>query len=324
VTRVRAVPLRSEAPLIERFAAEFLETLNVGESAGEEALAEFTRARFELGPFPRDADLHRVLRELGVRTAALPDRAPMDGANYSHPDAGTAIHLRDDLPRARFETTLAHELREVIENAFRQVDRDYPAIPTNDNKRMNPHSDRFASVLLMQKEASQRLFETLGYDPITFASQTGRSLSSVIVRMQTLFPKGCGLAAPIAGYWLYEPPLRTTRRASVSELVVRQIALLNGFSLARARPESRALAELLPMRHASVFRSPDACEAIRSGHAQMRTLPVLDRFGESHVVFAEPVTHGSVATKVLLAAIHFDCLPLVTRWFERAGLWEGA
>ena len=325
MTRVRAVPLPSEASPIDRFAAAFLCTLNAGQSASEEALAEFTRARFELGPFPRDADLLRVARELGVHTAALPDRAPMDGVNYSHPRSGVAIHVRDDLSRARFETTFGHELREVIESAFRRVDSDYPAIPTHDNRRMNSHSDTFASALLMQKEPSQRLLETLGYDPITFANQTGRSLSSVIVRMQTLFPKGCGLPAPIAGYWLYEPPVRTARGDSGSDLVVRQVVVLNGFSLSSAKPASSALARLLPKRHSSMMDSEDAYTTALLGAPGMRTLPALDMFGtERYIVFTEPIVRGTVATKVVLVATRAECLPLMSPWLDRVGLLEGA
>jgi hypothetical protein len=76
--------------------------------------------------------------------------------------------LRETLPQARAETTFCHELREVLENAFKRVKPSYRGLDTHNNAVMNPKSDHFAAHLLMGSEAS-RDCRSAGYDFIRFA-----------------------------------------------------------------------------------------------------------------------------------------------------------
>ena len=64
----------------------------------------------------------------------------------------------------RAETTLCHEIREVVENVFRRENPAYVGLDTRDNKTMNPESDHFASCLLMQAEASRDAPQANGFD----------------------------------------------------------------------------------------------------------------------------------------------------------------
>ena len=315
--------LNSSAAPLEAFAERFLPTIQPGARVRAEPLAEAFREAFGLPAFPKEADLHRVMRELRVTTKLLPQGAPMDGLNLWHPRTGVEIFLREDLSRARTETTLSHELREVLENAFKRTDRSYKGIETHNNDRMNPESDRFAAYLLMQTEPSQQLFMEVGFDPVQFAYEAGRSLASVIIRMQTLFPIGCTVAAPVAGYWLYEAPWQAVREmaATSNELVARDIQALNGFSLAKSRVRSQRAAAILPASRSRASEIPEIEQAIAERRATANFTAALDLFGdEQYLLVAEPVFYGATPWKVVLAAVRKESIPLVRPWLARANL----
>lgn len=312
--RVRP-PLRKTAPSVDRFAASYIGTLPVGGRIHEEHLADAIRREFSLGPFPKDRGLLRLARELEITTVPLPTNAPMDGTNTYHEATGPMIHLRDDLSRRRFETTFGHELREVLENAFARVDVRGGYTLTHDNHKMNPTSDRFAGYLLMETSSSRSLFRALGFDPVSFAASTQRSLSSVIVRLRTLFPAGVDGSAPVAGFWLFEPPFVPNRHAAprLTEFRVRHTAAANGFSTAKGKVRSRALAQLLPMSHSPATASEPATAAFESRRPVARAIGALDLFGEeSYVILCE-----SGDWHIVLAAIRTDSLPLVQPWLAR-------
>ena len=92
----------------------------------------------------------------------------------------TAILLKPDLSTRRAETTLGHEIRELIENAFKRVSPRYVGLDTSDNPAMNLESEQFAALLLMQGQAMHQRLDQIGFDLVRFAGERRRSLSSVI------------------------------------------------------------------------------------------------------------------------------------------------
>lgn len=321
--RVRR-PLGKSATPLDRLASDFLASTALGDSINDEDLADFLRDRFQLGPFPRDRELLGLLKELGIAIGPLKGGTSLHGANFFHPATGPVIRIREEINRARYETTICHELREVLENAFRRVDPCYSGTTTHDNKSMNPRSDRFAGALLMAAQDSRDLLAALGFDPIAFTVRTGRSLSSVLYRMQSLFPAGCPFPAPVAGFWLYEPPFEEMGDVGTPlQLAARHLVPLNGFSTARAKARSAAVAHVLPARLSTVANSPDALMAATSGRPICRTLPALDLFGEeTYVLIVEPVLRTSRISKVLLAAVRKDGICLVEPWLSRLEVVE--
>ena len=145
-------------------------------------------AEFQLPTFPQFADLVRVCQELGVAVERFRVATPgLDGAHTWHAEGAPVIYLSPDLPLVRQESTLLHELREVLEEAFKAANPAYVGLDPRHNARMNPVSDRFAAAVLMPKDVVRDELQALGFDLPFFARRYNRSLSSVLVRFDELF-----------------------------------------------------------------------------------------------------------------------------------------
>jgi hypothetical protein len=312
-----SVRLRRDAVEVERFAAKLLTSLTAGEQLRSEMLAEAVRSEYQLGAFPKLPELEELLRRLGIVRHRLVPGSGFPGLNVWAGSAAPEVHIDESARVAFQETTIAHELREVIENACRRASPEYPAVPTHDNRRMNPKSDRFGSYLLMETQASARIFAKVGFDPLTFARQVGRSLPSVVVRMQTLFPGGTEFAAPMAGIWLFDSK---DGRAAGEDLVARISVSLNGFSAAKSDRIGVAARVLAPEPRARAGSHPDVRDVVLSRQPSVLRTQAVDLFGDlSYAKIIEPVVRNGDVKAVVFALVHAESLPLMQPWVRRLG-----
>ena len=157
-------------PRILRFAHGFIANVESYREVRSEALADAFREATGLGAFPRYSELCEAAATLDIRLEFLPAEAPMDGVNMWDNDDGPMIGIRADLSDRRAETTFCHELREVLESAFKRVHPAYRGLDTHNNREMNPRSDAFAAALLLQADAMHERLAALGYDLVRFAN----------------------------------------------------------------------------------------------------------------------------------------------------------
>jgi Zn-dependent peptidase ImmA (M78 family) len=149
---------------LRAFARTFLDSRQVSHHSEirTDDLADFFRAWFGLRAFAQLPDLYEVCQRLGAPVRDLPTESDDLLAVNTFHSGQPAIFLRPDLAAVQAEHTLAHELREVIENTFMLVSPNYEGLDTSDNKQMNPESDQFGSCLLMPSRESKALMEELG------------------------------------------------------------------------------------------------------------------------------------------------------------------
>lgn len=304
------------------FALDFTRDIDHYSQVRTEVLAESFRRRFDLPSFPSLDDLWKLCGELGVQLSRSPAMPPaLPGLNMWQMDGSPTILLNDDLSRLRAETTLGHELREVIENAFRRVKPSYEALDTSDNRKMNPESDQFAGYLLMQAEVSRLRLRDLGFDFALFAAGTRRSLSSVILRSRQLFPAAHPEHGPVAGVWLFEAPWVTVEagRSSFDELRVNYDAHLSGFSTRKnSRPDRLIARHAFPERGRTAAQYPLALQAVNDRRPVIGYLSGFDLFGErDFIVGAEPFFAGGSPWRLLFTAVRRDCEAQVQPWVKR-------
>src|SRR5690349_14608353 len=118
------------------FAAGFIHGIDHYSEVRTEQLAEAFRQCFGLPPFPSLEDLEGLCQSIGLaidRPVSMPETLP--GANVWHGSTSPVILLHPDLSRRFAETTLGHELRELIESAFKQAKPTYQGLDTSDNRR---------------------------------------------------------------------------------------------------------------------------------------------------------------------------------------------
>jgi hypothetical protein len=307
------------------FAREFFSTRQITHhtQVHTDDLADSFRARFRVPSFARLPDLHQLCRRLEVPVTDLPPVSEdLLAANTWLAGDHPSIHLRPDLGTKRAEHSLGHELREVIENAFKRADRDYVGIDTRDNYAMNRESDHFASCLLMPQAESKRLMRELGYDLMLFAQQTTRPLPSVIYRTQSLFSANSG-AGPIGGIWLFEAPWSAVAggKATASDMRVTASARLNGFSMAKRKGQSAELARAaFPSKHSRLAEYELGTSALHSRSPKTECLTGFDMFEEQDfVVAAEPLFVRGTPWRVLLTGIRLDFSRMVKPWLARLG-----
>jgi hypothetical protein len=310
------------ASALLEFAGEFIHDIAHHKDVRTESLAEAFRDRFALSPFPSLADLRRVCQGLGIdltSTSAMPPGLP--GFNFWHESASPSILLGEDLTQRYAETTLGHELREVIENAFTRAKPHYTALDTANNDQMNAESDQFAGCLLMQAEASRKRLRELGFDYARFAQEIGRSLPSVVVRSRQLFPKGGPEPGPVMGLWIFEAPweLVEVSRSCVADLHMICDAHLSGFSARKSGTPDAVLARsIFPEKRQPAGDFRLIAQAIEARACVAGVLGGLDLFGErDFIIAAEPFFSGGSPWRVLLTAIRCDGRPQVEPWLAR-------
>lgn len=309
---------------LENFARAFLQGIDHHRDVRTERLAEAFRRWFRLTPFPTLAELYDVCSRLGIHIRENP-RLPLalHGLNAWPKGQAPAIYLREDLDIGRAETTLAHELREVIEHAFRRVKPTYVGLDPRDNRAMNFESDQFAGCLLMAADATRDRLEEIGFDLPRFAAERNRSLPSVLLRAQLLFPAGGEHEGPVAGYWLFEAPWGRVQagESTPDDLVCTLTAKLCGFSTSA---KGRCVeARVFPSRRARAtsFALPTLALARRKPVAAF--VGGFDLFGEQDFfAAAEPFFARGLPWRVLLAVVRNDSLDLVCPWLWRLEFQE--
>jgi len=310
---------------LEDFARNFVRDINHHQDVRTEHLAEAFRECFGLPAFPSLADLWGLCRRLGVEVGALPAGAGgLLAVNVWHDSQGPSILMEQELSTKRAETTLGHELREVLENTFRRVKPSYIGLDTRDSKEMDPESDCFAGCLLMQGQASRDRLHELGYDVASFAGETGRSLPSVILRAQQLHPAGGSESSLVAGMWLFEAPWGRVRDGSstAGDLKLRYRAHLSGFSMDKSGSASSKLAHsVFPGRSAAAGDSRFALQCLVERRPVVASVGGFDLFGQhDYLVAAEPFFAVGVPWRVLMTAVRRDCEHLVAPYIRRLGV----
>jgi Zn-dependent peptidase ImmA (M78 family) len=306
---------------LEDFAQEFLRDRNHHEQVQTEELAEAFRRWCRLSPFPSLYDLQDLCRRAGVKVADMPISASgLPGANTWTREDGHSIFLGRNLPMRYVETTLCHELREVIEQTFARVKPSYVGLITHNNREMHAKSERFAGALLMQAEASRARLRHLGYDFAVFAKEKGRSLPSVVVRAQELFSAKFGDGF-VGGLWLFELPWspEVPDLTYASSLRVVQRAHLRGFSLkknGRGRPQVARSA--FPDRESTAQEFESTQAAFKRRRSALVRAGGFDMFQEQdYLVGAEPFVRDGVPWRILMTAVRWDCVELVSPWLRR-------
>ena len=311
-----------QTDLLSEFARAYIRDKAHHDDVRTEDLAEAFRAYFQLPPFPTLADLQRLCRRSGVTLKALPAKGGrLDGLNFRHAENAPEIHIREDLKRMRAETTLCHEIREVLEGAFRRENPAYVGLDTWDNKTMNPESDHFAACLLMQAEASRKLLARNGFDLVSFSRETRRSLPSVVLRLQSLFSIASGEKHPHAGVWLFEAPwaLAAKGKAGPADMSAKHQAYLCGFSTAKDKGQEALFSRsYFPTRGSAAASFALARIAIETNKPVMLEEAIFDEdLAFMFSIVAEPIPFRSAPWRILLVAVQRNHAAALDGWLQR-------
>jgi len=310
---------------VRQFARSYVRGITHHRQVHTEHLAEAIRGFGGLSSFPTLRELQAFCVRFGISLKSLPRVAEgMDGLNLWVASAGPEIYLRDDLKQMRAETTICHEIREVIENAFKLENAGYEGLDTSDNKVMNPESDHFASCLLMQADASKKHLTALGFDLLRFSRETGRSLPSVVLRLQNLYSVSSGEKKPAAGIWLFEAPwpLVQAGTATPSTMAAKYSAQLCGFSMRKGGPPEALVARgSFPAKNSKLMDFAIGALAVQKRAAMMADLSGFDLFLEhNYHVVAEPILTRHGPWRLLAVAVRNDGLPLFNPWLQRLSI----
>lgn len=304
---------------LDDFAQLFLRNKTHHEDVRTEDLAEAFRATFDLPAFPGLDDLHAVCERVDVKLSSLPLVDGIAAVNLWTPDNGHQIFLEAGISTAFAETTLCHELREVIEQAFGRAKPSYVGIETH-SPEMHGRSERFAGTLLMQRSASLEMLKLLGYDLVTFAVMTRRSLPSVIMRARELFAAKHGEGV-FGGAWLFEAPWnRESAGVGITDLRVTHEAHFRGFSLKKGSKGPAVMARpAFPRAGSSVADFVASTLAFRRRRPVLMELNNLDLFGQHNfLIAAEPILNANrVPSKIVMTAVRRDFEPNVQAWIRR-------
>ena len=306
---------------LDEFASDFIADINHHSEVRSEALAKALRSRFDVLPFPQLAELQHLCQELGVPVWKLQANVPeVWGMNFSYEDE-VHIAVQSGLRREAQESTIVHEIRETLENAFQRVKPGYQGLPTHDNGAMNRVSDRFAGYLLMETEASRALLREVGFDFAEFARRTGRPLPAVLMRLQQLFPASYR-AGPVLGTWLFDAEwsLVESRKATSEHLEARYIAKLNGFSQRRGTMTGR----VFPQQGARLVDFDSLKGALHEKRACSFTVEGMGLTDDlNYLTVVEPMLPWGVPWRALVTAVRLDGVshvaPLLTRLNPRYG-----
>ncbi|MBM4362598.1 MAG: hypothetical protein FJ104_07945 [Deltaproteobacteria bacterium] len=292
---------------LDEFASAFIADIDDHTQVRSEALASAVRSRYDLPPFPGIDDLRVLCGALGIPLWNLPAAVPETwGTNFAYGDE-VHIGVQSGLRLQAQESTIVHEIREALENAFHRVKPAYVPLSTHDNRQMNGVSDRFAGYMLMETDASRALLRELGFDFAEFARRTGRSLPAVLLRLQQLFPASAG-STPVIGTWLFDAdwPRVESRQAQLTDLEARYAAKLHGFTQRKGKMTGQVfprigsrLADFSVLREA--VRRERPCSATITG---MGLLPDTD-----YLVLAEPILPRGVPWRMLVTAVRLDGVP---------------
>jgi hypothetical protein len=309
--------------LLEDFALDYLRDKDHHRDVKTEDLAEAFRAFCGLPPFPTLRHLQSICEKLGIALEELEARVPGLSAINTSTGARHSIYVRRDVSVAHVESSICHELREVIEQTFRRVRPDYEGIETHDNPVMNPRSDHFAGCLLMQGDVTKTMIESLGYDFVAFADRVGRSLSSVIVRAQELYSVSQPIGI-VGGVWLFELPWTEVPAQFIPPTALRlsQKAHLSGFSIqSRKKGERSPHGIYFPRRGSVVVDFDIALRAYRSRAPIIALVEGFDLFPDRNfLVAAEPIVSGGVPWRILMTAVRNDYVDRVEPWTARLGV----
>lgn len=308
-------------PRLLAVAARFIRDIGHHRDVRSEELAEAFRDATGLGPFPRYTELCEAAGRLDIRIEFLPATSPFEGSNTWGTDDGPVLYVRRGLTDAREETTLCHELRELLENAFKRVKPSYEAMDTHDNDRMNPRSDAFAGALLMQAGPTHELLANLGFDLAAVSRVSARSLPAVFMRVRTVLSASSAFDGPVAGFWLYEAgwDIVKSGTSEAEDLRVRHLTQTKGFSLSDKNASIPFLPARLPSQGSGADEFPMAAAALSTGAPTCARVGPPTLFDPSpYVAVAEPLfAYDGSPRRVVLSVVRRDGLVMMRPWLER-------
>jgi len=308
---------------LDDFAYAFLKDKRHFNEVHAEDLAEAFRAHFAMPDFPSIVDLRKLCTSLGIAVRALPPDLDASGLNTWSEEFGHEIYLNESTTLVHYQHTLCHELREVIEQTFARTHPHYVPLDTHNNDVMNPLSDRFAACLLMPADPTRHALRSVGFDVVRFAADTVRSVSSVVLRAQELFPAGAsdGIAGAV---WLFERDWkqRDVPGIAMSDMHLRHRAHLGGFSMdKKGTARAKAARAIFPTKGTTVDQFAPAMKAFGRRRPYVVELGLLDLFAEERfIVGAEPLMSGVLPMRIVVTAVQTRYRPIVEPWLARLGV----
>ncbi len=284
-----------------------------------EHLAKAVRRAFNLPLLPSPPDLECLIAHLGIGIARERFRATVSfpGANDWPSDGRPMIHLRDGVEGPFASMTFGHELREILENAFRRVKPTYVGLDTWDNAAMHRESERFAAALLMPASTMRSLLLRTGFDAARIAHDTGRSLSSVILRIEEVAARSANADAVNIGFWLYEAPwVEAGDRAIVATDVAMKVCAGIGECTRWFRRSGLAPA-FVPTRGSRAIDHWLVAEAVQHGAVAVAEPDAWIGHPRDFILIAEPLSMAMPSRKVLLTAIDREAVDYAGPWLLR-------
>jgi len=144
-----------------------------------ETLADEFRRMFLEGLPINPKSLEAVAMSLGVRIAARPTPKGIRGYNDIY-DGTMSIYYKDDDCRSGKENTILHEIRELMETHFADLQPDYSPLRTS---AVHNEANRFAGAVLLPREEFKRMALKTGLDARALADHYSKSYAQMIIRI---------------------------------------------------------------------------------------------------------------------------------------------
>lgn len=144
-----------------------------------ETLADEFRQMFLDGVPISPKSLEAVAMSLGVRITARP--TPKGIRGYNDIFEGTMnIYYKDDDCRSGKENTILHEIRELMETHFADLQPGYAPLRTS---AVHNEANKFAGAVLLPREEFKRMALKTGLDAIALRDHYQKSCSQMIIRI---------------------------------------------------------------------------------------------------------------------------------------------
>jgi hypothetical protein len=315
--------ISSSLPL-ETFAGEFGRDLRHHLEVNEEEVAGAFRQFVKLAPFPNEAALRSACRTMGIQVGFFPDsNTTLRAANVWHRGDAPRIYLNRNLRGGAIDRLLGHELRELIEDAFKRTNSRYEGLDTRDNFLMNPVSERFVDSLLLPARSSVLLLRELDFDPIVFSRVTSRPLPSVLVRMEQLLCRRRADGCPRAGFWLFEAPwpLVCSGKSRVLDLSAKYWAILNGFPQRQGGPLDKYLQyALLPFQGRPIGDLEFLSRSLQAARPLCEDFHGFAAAGYDCTFIGEPCYFNGRPWRMLVCVVLQPDTYMLNGWLDRLGM----
>jgi hypothetical protein len=144
-----------------------------------ETLADEFRRMFLDGLPINPKSLEAVAMSLGVRITARPTPKGIRGYNDIY-DGTMSIYYKNDDCRSGKENTILHEIRELMEAHFADLQPSYAPLRTS---AVHNEANRFAGAVLLPREEFKRMALKTGLDARALGDHYSKSYAQIIIRI---------------------------------------------------------------------------------------------------------------------------------------------